>query len=288
MRAMRPRRKPQPDAKPAEKAAPTSATPPVEKKVVAKPPREEDPPREGLQSRLHREMLWFDNFLRRWLVRLMVIGTHVTIALIACYCIVWTVARGRSYDTVEQTPLRLCGVVLGAVPKVDGRENTFFTSRIQAAADLYHGGKLQYLIVSGDPAYKGQDQPTEMKEALISKGVPANKIYCDYGGIRTLDSIVRADRIFGQQQFTIISQAFHNPRALYIARRKGLVDCVAYNAPGVNTGPVVLMHLRELAARVMAILDVEFLKTEPKLTNDKKIEIGEKHPPMDVKPAAGR
>jgi SanA protein len=198
------------------------------------------------------------------------------------------VARGRGYDTVENTPLRVCGLVLGAVPKVDGRENVFFTSRIQAAADLYHGGKLQYLIVSGDPSYKGQDQPTEMKAALVRKGVPANRIYCDYGGVRTLDSVVRADRVFGQEQFTIISQAFHNQRALYIARRKGLVDCIAYNAPGVGTGSVVLMHLRELGARIKAILDVEFLKTEPELADDRRIEIGEKHPPVDEKPRSPR
>jgi SanA protein len=283
---MRPRRKPQPANSPSGKPAARVAVPSATRSAVVHP--KDEAPREGLRSRIHREMLWFDGFLRRWLVRLMVFGTHLTIALIACYCIVWTVARGRSYDTVEETPPRICGLVLGAVPQVGGRENVFFTSRIQAAADLYHGGKLQYLIVSGDPSYKGHDQPTEMKAALIAKGVPAEKIYCDYGGIRTLDSIVRAARVFGQEQFTIISQAFHNPRALYIARRKGLVDCVAYNAPGVGTGSVIVMHLRELGARISAILDVEFLKTEPELAGDRRIEIGEKHPPVDEKPHSPR
>src|SRR5215207_8935829 len=200
--AMRPRRKPQPSTSSAVKPVATSGTPAVARAAVLR--HEDEAPREGLRSRIHREMLWFDGFLRRWLLRLMVFGTHLTIALIACYCIVWTVARGRSYDTVEATPLRFCGLVLGAVPKVDGSENVFFTSRIQAAADLYHGGKLQYLIVSGDPSYKGYDQPTEMKAALVRKCVPANRIYCDYGGFSTLDSIVRADRVFGQEQFTII------------------------------------------------------------------------------------
>jgi SanA protein len=117
--------------------------------------------------------------------------------------------------------------------------------------------------------------------------VPPERIYCDYAGFRTLDSVVRADQVFGQQQYTIISQAFHNTRALYIARRKGLVDCVAYNAPGVETGPVVLMHLRELAARVWAIIDVEFLKTKPKELGQ-RVLIGEKHPPVDGNAGAGR
>ena len=131
---------------------------------------DDDEPEEGLGDRLHREMLWFDGFLRRWLLRFMVFGTHLTIALVACYCIVWIVARGRSYDTVESTPLRLCGLVLGTLPKVDGRDNVFFTSRIQAAADLYHGGRLQYLIVSGDNSHLGYDEPTEMKAALVCQG----------------------------------------------------------------------------------------------------------------------
>jgi SanA protein len=283
MRAMRPRRKPQHEAKPAEKLpvgkpAPASALSATE--------TDEELPRDGLADRLRGEIVWFDRFLRRWLVRLMVFGTHLTIALVACYFIVWTVARGRSYDSVEQTPQRLCGLVLGTVPKVAGRDNVFFTSRIQAAADLYKAGKLRYLIVSGDNSHNGYDEPSEMKAALIAKGVPASHVYCDYAGLRTLDSIVRTDRIFGQQQFTIISQAFHNPRALYIARRKGLVDCIAFNAPGVDTSSTIWMHLRELLVRVRAILDVEFLKTSPKLLGD-KIEIGEMHPPIDAKPLQG-
>ena len=314
---MRPRRKPQPENKPVEKApapkaaeekpaAPKAAADklpvskaaiekvPVSKANLAKPmahgpaaPDVDDDEDDGIKHRIHREMLWFDNFLRRWLVRSMVICTHVTIALVACYMIVWVVARGKSYDTVESTPLRLCGVVLGAVPKVNGRDNVYFTSRIQAATDLYKGGKLQYLIVSGDNSHNGYDEPSEMKAALIAKGVPANRVYCDYAGFRTLDSIVRAHRIFGQEQFTIISQSFHNPRALYIARRKGLVDCVAFNAPGASAGSTIVMHLRELAARVWAILEVEFFKTQPKFLGE-KIQIGEKHPPVDANPLPQR
>jgi SanA protein len=325
MRAMRPRRKPQPESKPPEKAPARSAVPPkaagpaqgaplpksAAPSSTATPPKNaapsgsaapketpikrDPPPRpqpldieeehdpEGLGRRIHREMAWFDGFLRRWLVRLMVLCTHLTIALVACYLIVWTVARGRSYDKVDQVPVRMCGLVLGTIPKVNGRDNIYFTSRIQAAADLYRAEKVQYLIVSGDNSNRGYDEPTMMKAALVAKGVPAQKIYCDYAGFRTLDSVVRAQKIFGQDRFTIISQAFHNPRALYIARRKGIVDCIAFNAPGAPAGSTALMHVRELGARIQAILDVEFLKTEPKFLGE-KVQVGEKHPPVDANP----
>lgn len=281
---MRPRRKPRPDSTPAEVPTVQEEPPSPQRKDAA---TGSGAPEEQSPSRLQREMVWFDGFLRRWLLRFMVFGTHATIALLACYFIVWTVVRGRSYDSVDKVPVRLCGLVLGTVPKSSGRDNLYFTGRIQAAADLYHGSKVQYLIVSGDNSRRGYDEPTEMKAALIAKGVPASRIYCDYAGFRTLDSIVRAQRIFGQTRFTIISQAFHNPRALYIARRKGLVDCVAFNAPGTSTGSATLMHLRELFTRAWAILDVEFLKTQPKFLGE-RVEIGDKHPPVDANPLPRR
>lgn len=285
MRSMRPRRKPQPSTKSPDKAPEPAPAKLTARSVPEEEEFEEDEeedagPRTGMRDVIRREMLWFDGFLRRWLLRLMVFGTHATIALLACYFIVWSVARGRSYDSVDKIPVRLCGLVLGTAPKVDGRDNIFFTTRIQAAADLYKGNKVQYLIVSGNDV---NDEPGAMKDALIAKGVPRDRIYCDYAGYRTLDSIVRAERIFGQTRFTIISQPFHNPRALYIARRKGLVDCVAFDAADASTGSTALMHVRELAARVWAILDVEFRKTVPKILGE-KVEIGEKHPPVDARP----
>lgn len=294
MSGMRPRRKPQPESRAAEKPPAKQEASPAAKAVSpvraapapapAPPPAMDEVPGEGLGDRLHREMLWFDSFLRRWLARLMVFGTHLTIALVACYFIVWSVARGRSYDTIDLIPQRYCGLVLGGTaPKANGRDDVFFTSRIQAAAELYRVRKVQYLIVSGDGSKNSYDEPTAMKAALVAKGVPADHIYCDYAGFHTLDSVVRADRVFGQQRYTIISQAYQNPRALYIARRKGLVDCVAFNAPGAGASSTVLMHLRELALRVMAILDVEFLKTAPKFLGD-KVEVSDKHPPVDTNP----
>ncbi len=279
MGAMRPRRKPQPKPETVEAAAPLAAQPappaPQREATSASASRR----KRGLGDRLYREMLWFDNFLRRTLLRVMVIGTHIVLVLATCYAIVWAVARGHTFDTVEQTPLRLCGLVLGTVPKVDGRDNAYFTSRIQAAADLYHGKRLQYLIVSGNADHEGYNEPSEMKTALIGKGVPSNRIYCDSGGSRTLDSVVRAGVVFGQERFVIISQAFQSTRALYIARRKGLVDCVAYNAPTAG-GAGFMVYLGEVFARVWAILDVEFLRTEPKVLGN-RVEVGEKHPPVD-------
>ncbi|MEZ0273502.1 MAG: vancomycin high temperature exclusion protein [Roseimicrobium sp.] len=244
-------------------------------------------PRRSLGDWIHGEMVWFDKFLRRWLVRGMVICTHLSIAIAAFYFAVWGMARGKVFDNIADIPVRECALVLGTVPKTDGRDNQFFKARVQAAADLYKEKKVQFLIVSGDNSIKGYDEPTEMKAALIRLGVPATKIYCDYAGFRTLDSVVRARQVFGLKEFTIVSQKYHNERALYIAHRKGLGECVAYNAPDPSGIIMWKQYARETMARIMAVLDVEFFKTEPKMLGE-RIFVGDRSPAVDANPLPQR
>ncbi len=203
----------------------------------------------------------------------------------ALYFLVGWTAQGHCYNSVDDVPPRYLGVVLGCVKQVGRYENVFFNSRVKAAAELFHAGKVQFLLVSGDNHRNGYDEPTDLKEDLVKKGVPADHIYCDYAGLRTLDSIVRAQRVFGQRDFTIISQRFHNERALYIAHRSGMKDAVAYNAPDVADEWMFKMYLREIPARIKAVLDVEVLGTKPMFLG-KKVLIGPNTPPVDAQPIA--
>ena len=102
-----------------------------------------------------------------------------------------------------------------------------------------------------------------MKQALIAAGVPESKITCDYAGFRTLDSIARAKKVFGQKQVLIISQRFHNERALYLAKCYGL-DATAYNAEDVELEHALKTYFREAFARVKAVMDMHVLHTQPK------------------------
>lgn len=241
------------------------------------------PARRSLMDWIHAEMVWFDQFLKRWLVRFMVIGTHLCLAIAAFYLIVWGMSRGKVYDNIADVPARECALVLGTVPKTDGHDNQFFKARMQAAAALYKNKKVQFLIVSGDNSRRGYDEASEMKAALIVLGVPTTRIYCDYAGFRTLDSVIRARKVFGQSEFTIVSQKYHNERAIYIAHRNGLSECVAYNAADATGTSMWKQYARETLARVMVVLDVEFLKTEPKMLGE-RVFIGEKSPPVDANP----
>jgi SanA protein len=160
------------------------------------------------------------------------------------------------YDQVDTIPVRTFGLLLGTSRyTADGLENAFFTARIQATVDLYTAGKISHIIASGDNTTPSYNEPIMMRDALVERGIPVAGITLDYGGRRTLDSIVRAYSIFGQDRYTIISQSFHNDRALYIAQSRG-ISAIAYDARYVPIYIAPLVYVRELLARPLAIYDV--------------------------------
>lgn len=139
---------------------------------------------------------------------------------------------------------------------------------MEAAAALFKAGKVKALIVSGDNGSHDYDEPTEMKRVLVQMGVPDAKIVCDYAGFRTLDSIVRAQEVFGQPRFIIVSQRFHNERAVYLAKALG-VEAWGLNAEDVPVALSLKTFLREKLACVKAVLDVNVLNTQPRFLGEK-------------------
>lgn len=229
------------------------------------------------------ETAFLRSFLKKWSLRGLFIALHVLLIFGGFYVVVWWTARGACYSNIDRVPVRLVGLVLGCVKKVGGYDNEFFKTRVDAAAKLFRAGKVRYLVVTGDNSIAGYDEPTDLKAALVEKGVPADRIYCDYAGFRTLDSVVRAKKVFGQDDITIVSQRFQNERALYLAKRRGMPDAVAFNADDPAIESTCKMHLREIFARFKAVLDVEFLRTEPRFLG-KRVSIGPGDPPVDARP----
>ena len=160
------------------------------------------------------------------------------------------------------------GLVLGTSRNVEnGGKNTFFFNRIDAAVALFKAGKIQYIIVSGDNGEKNYNEPQDMHDELVKKGVPDNVIFLDYAGFRTLDSVIRAREIFGQNTFIIISQKFHNERAVYLARKNG-IEAYGYNAKEVEAIQGMKTKIRELFARDKVFIDLVF-GVEPKFIGEK-------------------
>ncbi len=197
------------------------------------------------------------------------------IVLLGLFICNLAVSRGsalRIYSNMDELPKNKVGLVLGTSKYLsDGGENLFFKYRLQAAADLYIAGKIDRVIVSGDNKMVSYNEPREMRRELVKMGVPDEKVHLDYAGFRTFDSVVRCKEVFGQQSFTIISQQFHNERAVFIARAKG-IDAIAYNAQDVGLKSGFKTKLREIFARVIVILDLYAFNTQPKFLGD-KIEI---------------
>lgn len=176
-------------------------------------------------------------------------------------------STGLLYTNVKEVPHNKVGLLLGTGKYLtSGFLNRYYKNRIEAAVALYKAGKIDFILVSADNSRKDYDEPTTMKEDLIRNGIPEEKIYLDYAGFRTLDSVVRSKAIFGQQSITVISQAFHNQRALYIAQRKG-IEAVGYNAQDVGQKYGKYTRLREKLARVKMMLDLTFGK-RPKFYGD--------------------
>ena len=181
----------------------------------------------------------------------------LAIGVIFCNRAVIKTAEDKMYDDVLVIPYNRVGVLLGTSPKGrSGKPNVFYIRRVEACVALYKAGKIDRILVSGDNSRTTYDEPTCIKEDLIAAGVPDSVIYLDYAGFRTYDSMVRAKEVFGLSSFTIISQPFHNERALYIATRKGL-DVLAFNALDVQLRRwQIRMTVREWLARTKAVMDV--------------------------------
>jgi SanA protein len=171
---------------------------------------------------------------------------------------------------ISKLPNEKVGLLLGTSKTLaNGNPNPYFFNRIKAAAELYHSGKIQNIIVSGDNSRKNYNEPEDMKNELVKAGVPVEKIYEDFAGFRTLDSVVRAKEIFGQKSFIVISQQFHNERAVYLARKNG-IEAFGYNAKDVNKYAGFKTNFREKLARAKVFWDFLF-DVDPKFGGEKVI-----------------
>ncbi len=169
-----------------------------------------------------------------------------------------TVSKNKLYDSVDTIPYNNVGLVLGTSKYLrNGQVNLYYAYRINATLALYNAGKISRVLVSGDNGSIAYDEPTTFKEDLIRGGIPEDCIYLDYAGFRTLDSMVRAQSVFGQTSLTVISQKFHNQRAVFIAHQIGL-DAIGMNARNVSGRYGFKTNIREKLARVKVFVDLIF------------------------------
>ena len=183
----------------------------------------------------------------------------------SCYE-VFTVSRQTSrflYDDIAAVPKRRVGLFLGCSDRLgNGSPNPYFQGRVRAATDLFRTGKIEYILVSGDNGRVSYNEPIMAQTALVAAGIPEDRIVLDYAGFRTFDSVARAHQVFGLSDFVVISQRFHNERAVYLARGQG-ISAIGFNAVDVTGYYGIRVHLREVLAKARAVWDLR-LGAHPK------------------------
>jgi len=190
-----------------------------------------------------------------------------------CFYKIENSSSEKLFDNVNEIPPCKTGLVLGTSHYLgNGTVNLYFSYRIDAAVKLFESKKVKKLILSGDNRVNDYNEPKEMKKALLKRGVPDSCMVLDYAGLRTFDSMVRCKEIFGQDSVIVVSQQFHNARALFIANKIGLM-AFGFNAQKVTTQKTLKMKFREFFSRTKCVLDFYLFNTKPKHLGD-KIVIG--------------
>lgn len=224
---------------------------------------------EALEKKKKKKRSLLFRVSRDLLIAFAVLGAVIAFSSIMTY----NSSEKYLYEDVDKIPYNEYGIVLGTSKTIHGRENFYFTDRMNAAALLYHKGKIKYIIASG--AYRKKplyDGPSDMERSLLARRVPADRIIKDNCGYRTLDSIYRARDVFGLKKFTVISQYSHIARAVYIARKQDM-DVIGFAADN-GRAPyfTVRDRMREYFAKVKMMLDLYILNTQARVPIKKEAQ----------------
>ena len=181
--------------------------------------------------------------------------------MLICNQIVVNNAKGKVFSEIDYIKYNKVGLLLGTTPQArfDRITNYFFIYRIDAAEQLYKAGKIEKILISGDEhSLDGVNETECMRDSLVARGIPASTIILDGKGYRTINSVINANKVYGLKDFTIISQKFHNERAIYQAEHLGLdiENIQAYNAKDPKSRRAYLTTIREYFARVKMFLDL--------------------------------
>ena len=181
--------------------------------------------------------------------------------MLICNQIVVNNAEGKVFADIDSIRYNKVGLLLGTTPQArfDRITNYFFIYRIDAAEQLYKARKIDQILISGDEnSLDGVNETECMRDSLMARGVPANAIILDGKGYRTIYSVININKVYGLKSFTIISQKFHNERAIYQAEHLGLdvENIQAYNAKDPKSRRAYLTTIREYFARVKMFMDL--------------------------------
>jgi SanA protein len=201
----------------------------------------------------------------KWLVRIILIFLVISlIAIFSIYLInnrIQTQAMGKIQNSITEIPMEnppRVAIVLGAKVWENGELSHVLYDRVVTAVELYRAGRVKKILMSGDNPAGNYDEPTAMKQTAIKLGVPESDIVLDFAGRRTYDTCFRAKEIFNVQKAVIVTQEFHQARALYLCNNLG-IDSIGITANRRKYEGEKYWSFREFFSRASAWSEINFL-----------------------------
>jgi vancomycin permeability regulator SanA len=203
------------------------------------------------------------------LLLLLFVSVTLSLALATALPAAWIFFNGREgiYEETDLVPSKPVAIVFGAGLLWDGSPSPMLADRVDAAAELYKAGKVQRLLMTGDNSSVGYNEVAAMKRRAVEQGVPPDMVNLDYAGFRTYDSCYRAKAIFGIERAILVTQRYHLPRALYLARSFG-IEAVGLAAGKEYYPRQEYYDLREFAAMAVSWYEVHVIRPEPRYLGD--------------------
>ena len=181
----------------------------------------------------------------------------VVVALINGFVIVTTASDIKS--SIDELHTAQTVIILGAGVTSQGELSPIFKDRVDTAVAVYVAGKVGKILVSGDNSSLAYNEVVPVQEYLVQLGIPSEDIFLDYAGFDTYDTMYRARAVFAVDSAIVVTQAFHLPRAVFLADVLGIeVEGIPASSYKTSTRN----FWREVAARVKAILDI-MIKSTP-------------------------
>jgi SanA protein len=204
---------------------------------------------------------------RRVLIALGVVSALGVGVIATTNALVLRAAEHRVFETPAEVPYRPVAIVPGARVYASGNPSPVLEDRLATALELYRRGAVRRILVTGDNGAATYDEVTVMKRWLVARGVPDEHVVRDHAGFRTLDSMVRAVKVFQVERAVVCTQRFHLARSMFLARRYGL-DAVGAEADRRPYPKALRDALREVAARAVAVSDVFITRRRPRFLGE--------------------
>jgi vancomycin permeability regulator SanA len=203
---------------------------------------------------------------RKW--PLVVLGTPVLCFFGIVSFFYWS-TRGVVFTKSGDVPVEPVAIVFGAGLH-NGKPSLILRDRLDGSIELYRQGKVKKILMSGDNRARNYNEPAAMRRYALGQGVPNADILLDYAGRDTYDTCYRARNVFGLTSAVLVTQAYHAPRAVYLARAMG-IDAVAYAVPNLDQFPSLQLGYtgREYLADAKAFWDLNFSHRKPYVESSK-------------------